>query len=355
MFTNHRNRRAGILGILVVIALALAACGGNDDDASSDSDDATGGDDAVAGDLVSAAREEGSVVFYSAYNAELSQALADEFSATYDIDVEVVRQASADLNARFAAEADAGAVVADVLWQPDSVFADAATDNGWLATLTAEEIEGLDRVPAEDVTDTYIPVLLQPWGIAYNTNLVSGDQVPETWEDLSTGEALEGGLLVANPANSVSTSAVYNFWLDAFGEEYFTGLKDTQGFSIGDSVSNAIQQVGAGEAGAFVPAPLSTVSAARAAGAPVDIVIPDDTTGFAMLASVTADAEHPNAARLFVSFLLSDAGQAIAVSDIGIPVIDGVEAAVTRPSGYVPSDNAATAERIDELTDLLGA
>ncbi|HRE00619.1 MAG TPA: extracellular solute-binding protein, partial [Ilumatobacteraceae bacterium] len=133
----------------------------------------------------------------------------------------------------------------DVLWQPDDVFAKAATDKGWLAQLDPARIPGLDQVPADDRTDTYAAVLTQPWGIAYNTDLVKGDQIPTTWTDLADGPAIDGGLLVANPANSVSTSAVYNFWLDQFGEEFFTKLRDTQRFNIGDSVSNAIQQVGA--------------------------------------------------------------------------------------------------------------
>lgn len=350
--------RSPILVLLVLFGLVAAACG-DDDDASPATTEAPAAetpDDGASedADLVAAAQAEGKVVLYSAYNAELSQALADAFTEEYDITVEVVRQASADLNARFAAEAEAGAVVADVLWQPDTVFADAASENGWLAELDPSEIEGLDSVPSEMVTDTYAPVLLQPWGIAYNTSLVTGDQIPTTWTDLAEGEALEGGLLVADPANSVSTSAVYNFWLNEYGEGFFEDLKTTQGYAIGDSVSNAIQQVGAGEAGAFVPAPLSTVATAKASGAPVEVVIPDDTTGFAMLASVAADAPSPNAAQLLVSFLLSEAGQGIAVADIAIPVLDSVESAIERPSGYVPSDNSETASRLEQLTALLG-
>lgn len=358
MHNTTKRGRMAVLALLASLAMVAAACG-DDGDAAASTSTTAAADAADAPDaseeLVAAAQEEGSVVLYSAYNAELSQAIADAFTEEYDIAVEVVRMASADLNARFGAEAEAGAVAADLLWQPDSVFADAASENGWLATLDPAEIPGLDQVTAEDATDTYVPVLIQPWGIAYNTSLVSEDQVPQSWEDLAEGDAIEGGLLVADPANSVSTSAVYNFWLDEYGEGFFGDLKAAQDFAIADSVSNAIQQVGAGEAGAFVPAPLSTVATAKAAGAPVDVVIPDDTTGFAMLASVAEAASHPNAARLLLSFLLSPAGQAIAVADIAIPVVDGIDAEVARPSGYVPSDNEATAARLDELTSLLGA
>ncbi|HRE00620.1 MAG TPA: substrate-binding domain-containing protein, partial [Ilumatobacteraceae bacterium] len=84
-------------------------------------------------------------------------------------------------------------------------------------------------------------------------------------------------------------------------------------------------------------------------------VIPDDTTGFSLLAAISNSAPHPSAAELFVSFLLSEQGQAIAVADIAIPVLPSVSAAVQRPAGYVPSDNAATAARMDQLTSLLGA
>lgn len=361
---NKRHlRSARLLLLLLPLALLAAACGDGGDGGESASTSTstaptTEGDSASAGgldDLVTAAKEEGSVVLYSAYNAEISQALADAFTDEYGISVEVVRQASADLNARFAAEAEAGAVAADVLWQPDDVFADAATDNGWLAEIDEESVPGLDAVPADERAATYVPVLIQPWGIAYNTTMLSADDAPQSWEDLAEGDKIEGGLLVADPGNSVSTSAVYDFWLEEYGEGFFVDLAATQQFGIGDSVSNAVQQVAAGEVAAFVPAPLSTVANAKASGAPIEVVIPDDTTGFSMLAAVASDAAHPNAARLLVSFLLSDDGQSIAVADIAIPVVDSVESTVERPAGYVPSDNARTAQRLDELTKLLGA
>ena len=339
------RRRSHVFGALGTILLLLAACGESSVAGPSRAMDSFD-------EVVDAAREEGSVVVYSAYNAELTQSLADAFEAEYSIDVQVVRQASADLDARFAAESEAGSVGADVLWQPDPVFAESAAGNGWLAPLDAAQIPNLERVDAAERTEYSVPVLEQPWGIAYNTDLITGNP-PASWEDLVTGDALERGLLVAAPQNSVATAGVYNFWLDTFGEDYFADLRSTQNYSMGDSVSNAIQQVAAGEVGAFVPAPLSTVSTVQEAGAPVQVVVPDKTTGFAMLASIGNSAPHPNAARLFVDFLLSDAGQAIAVGDLAVPVIDSVTSGVSRPAEYVPTDNAATAARLDEIVGLV--
>lgn len=339
------RRRLRIFGALSTIALLLAACGESGVDGPTQAQDSY---DAI----VEAAQEEGSVVVYSAYNAELTQSLADAFEDEYSITVQVVRQASADLNARFAAESEAGSMGADVLWQPDPVFADSSAEKGWLAPLDPAQIPNLDRVDADDRAEYYVPVLEQPWGIAYNTDLIKGTP-PATWEDLTTGNALERGLLVAAPQNSVATAGVYNFWLNTFGEDYFADLQETQNYSMGDSVSNAIQQVAAGEVGAFVPAPLSTVSTVQEAGAPVAVVIPDKTTGFAMLASLSNTAPNPNAARLFVDFLLSDAGQAIAVGDLAVPVIASVTSGVSRPAEYVPTDNVETAGRLDEISGLV--
>lgn len=345
MMSSPTRRRLRFAGALSTMALLLAACGDSGVDGPTEAMDTY---DAV----VDAAREEGSVVIYSAYNAELTQSLADAFEDEYSITVEVVRQASADLNARFAAESEAASSGADVLWQPDPVFVESAADNQWLASLSPTQIPNLDRVDTADHTEYSVPILEQPWGIAYNTDLVTGTP-PATWEDLATGNPIERGLLVAAPQNSVATAGVYNFWLNTFGEDYFTDLQKTQNYAVGDSVSNAIQQVAAGEVGAFVPAPLSTVSTVKQAGAPVEVVVPDNTTGFAMLASISNTAPNPNAARLFVDFLLSDAGQAIAVSDLAVPVIDTVTSGVSRPTMYVPTDNAETVTRLDEISGLV--
>lgn len=339
------RRRLRIFGALSTIALLLAACGENGVDGPSQAMDSF---DAV----VAAAQEEGNVVVYSAYNAELTQGLADAFEDEYSITVQVVRQASADLNARFAAESEAASLGADLLWQPDPVFAEDSAENGWLAPLDPAQIPNLELVDTAEQTEYYVPVLEQPWGIAYNTDLIKGAP-PASWEDLTTGSALERGLLVAAPQNSVATAGVYNFWLNSFGEDYFTDLQRVQNYAMGDSVSNAIQQVAAGEVGAFVPAPLSTVSTVQKAGAPVEVVIPDRTTGFAMLASISNTAPNPNAARLFVEFLLSDAGQAIAVGDLAVPVIESVTSGISRPAEYVPTDNVETSARLDEISGLV--
>lgn len=339
------RRRLHLVGALSTIALLLAACGESTGEGPTE---AMGSFDAI----VEAAQEEGSVVVYSAYNAELTQSLADAFEDEYSITVQVVRQASADLNARFAAESEAGSLGADVLWQPDPVFAGDVAEKGWLAPLDPAQIPNLERVDAAEQTEYTVPVLEQPWGIAYNTDLVTGTP-PTSWEDLITGDAIARGLLVAAPQNSVATAGVYNFWLDTFGEEFFTELQQTQNYSMGDSVSNAIQQVAAGEVGAFVPAPLSTVSTVQKAGAPVEVVVPDNTTGFAMLASISSTAPNPNAARLFVEFLLSDSGQVIAVGDLAVPVVESVTTGVSRPAEYVPTDNVATSSRLDEIVELV--
>lgn len=343
------------IAAVAAAALLATSCGGGGGDGSDGPGAGADGPAGVADSVVEAAKDEGNVVFYSAYNAELSDDLAQAFQDRYGITVEVVRQASADLNARYAAEAEAGAVVADVLWQPDDVFADAATDSGWLAELDGDELDNVASVADEDRTPTTVTVLKQPWGIAYNTELLDGSDVPASWQDLAEGATIDGGILFADPANSVSTAAVYDFWLESFGESFFADLRANQDVRIADSVSNAIQQVGGGEFAAFGPAPMSTVANARETGAPVEIVIPDETTGFPMMASISEDAPHPNAARLFLDFLLTEQGQQIAVSDIAIPVVAGVESAVDEPAGYVPSDNRRTAERLDELVRLLGS
>lgn len=352
---SDRTRSARLLSSIAVSALLFAGCGGSDDGGGGGGGAGQAAPAGVDESIVEAAKEEGTVVFYSAYNAELSDELGRAFQDRYGIQVEVVRQASADLNARYAAEAEAGAVVADVLWQPDDVFADSATESGWFADLDAEELENLEDVSDEDRTDTTVTILKQPWGIAYNTEMLDESAAPTSWRDLADGEPIDGGILLADPSNSVSTAAVYDFWLEAYGEDFFADVRATQSVKIADSVSNAIQQVGGGEFAAFAPAPMSTVANARETGAPVEIVVPDETTGFPMMASISADAPHPNAARLLLDFLLTEQGQTIAVSDIAIPVVSGVESAVAEPSGYVPSDNARTAGRLDELVRLLGS
>ncbi|MGH7874398.1 MAG: hypothetical protein ACREQO_19570 [Candidatus Binatia bacterium] len=71
------------------------------------------------------------------------------------------------------------------------------------------------------------------------------------------------------------------------------------------------QLVAAGEAVFDINIPVASVNRLRDAGAPIDWIAPGTVPAIMIGVGVTAQPLHPNAARLYVDFVLSKEGQAI--------------------------------------------
>ncbi len=327
------------LAMILAVALVAAACGsdsaGSDGEAetaettastaaettdSSDEaeaeepmedDDEAMGDDAVA-ELIAAAQAEGELVWYSVPSEAIAAAVSEGFEAEYGISVEFQRLASRDLSQRYAAEADAGATVADAVVMSNTPFVPQALESGWTVPLADANIPGYPGGhPSEFVLDdrgTAI-VSIEPSGIAYNTDSVDAADVPTDWADLADPK-WEGQILLIDPAAS---PAYIDFWsvvLDGQGPEVLEGIA-ANAFQTYPSGVPAVEALAAGEGSIVVPGVGAIAAGAADRGAPVGYSQPDLTTGPEIVALVSADAPHPNAARLFVWYLMFGGGEAI--------------------------------------------
>ena len=113
---------------------------------------------------------------------------------------------------------------------------------------------------------------MNPATIGYNTEHVKPDEAPKKWSDL-----------------------LHSRWkgqmtMDREESEWFANMLDVKGFR-----------------------------------APIEWVRADPVVAYHYTASVAAKGPHPNAARLFVDFLLSRKGQELIVKTKRVPVRNGVE------------------------------
>src|SRR5262245_9153708 len=103
-----RRIRFSILCGVAATATLLAGCGG----LSAEAPPVQGGS---LESLAKAAKDEGSLVLYSAEVQSDIDRITHAFTAEYGIPVEVVRLATGELNQRFSSEAAADSTAADVL------------------------------------------------------------------------------------------------------------------------------------------------------------------------------------------------------------------------------------------------
>ncbi len=360
-------RRGRVLVTLTATLAMIAACSGGSkgstgtSGASSSSastpptaatTSAAASADTSSADLEAAAKKEGSLLFYASVTETSAKALADAFGKKYGIDTQVLRITSAQLADRFSAEAAAGAPAADAVLISRTGFTTEADSKGYLVPLKEAGIPGYPGdLPTQFIKDDEgtAVVMVQAAGIGYNTDLVKGDDIPKSWNDLLNPK-WKGKIGVADPKSSASYVAEWNTVAQGVGSDFLSklGAQKIKSYASG---APAAQALAAGEI-AFNPMTLSSlINEPKAKGAPVDIVVPDLTSGAEVVLGIAAKAKHPNAARLFAQYALSQEGAKVLADAAG--EISPYDAAKL-PKDYHSPDLATALPMTNEILAKMG-
>ena len=336
------------LALVVAAGLALAGCAGN-----AESPTAGGGGSASGelDELVAAAQEEGSLVFYLTPPEATAQALADAFFDEYGIEAEFVRMTGGELASRYSAEVDAGAPAADLVMPSYDQFIDQGLEEGWLTGLDEAGIPDYDEFPEEGKLADGATAVVQfaPSGLSWNTDALGDLPVPETFEDLADPQ-YAGKLLLTDPSSSQAYIQFWTMVADEYGMETVEAIAGNA-VRLYNSVVPMTEALGAGEGALTGPNVGQVAAGAAKAGAPVEFAVPDVTNGPEIVLSLSTDAQSPNAARLFAHFVLSEEGQEIINAAPGnISAYDYDE----MPSGYVRVDRTAALENEQAILDAFG-
>lgn len=317
---RHRRRRVA-LAALAIVAPVLAACGDDDDNGGSadaaSTTTASGGATTTAGSggddgweaVVAAAEEEGQVIIYGGKTEDQVANLIEAFEAAYPgIDAQYLRVRVQELSVRVEQELSQGNLTTDVVFTT-------ATD--WLAELaTASELApiegpGAERWPADLYADDIARVTTDAIVLEYNTDLV--DSPPTTLDEL-----------VDLPFGLKDNTAPLIAGMYEYFEESHPGILETWAAAnprIYDQTEPAILS---GEI-AWAPwGQVSSVELQKAQGAPVDWAIPETgTVAIPQSAAALVDGPNPNAGRVFLDFMMSEAGQRAINGDLlGISLVD---------------------------------
>jgi iron(III) transport system substrate-binding protein len=314
-----RLRRVPVLAAAGLLAVtALAGCGGGSSEVAPSGDPSY---DAV----VARAVGEGKVVVYTSTPEAQEKRLVEAFNEKYpDIKVQVVRGAG-ELPERLAAERRSNAAGADVL---------TFSDPSWF-TKNAADVSALDSPAADAWPADYWGVdhkaalsSIAPFGmIVWNTQKFPAGF--RTWDDL-LAPAVTGQL-----GTRSDMTAAYAGFLDfaerRIGPDYLNRL-GAQHPKFYPSAVPMVQAVASGEIGVTNLSVPIIVEDLKAKGAPIEAVVPKPGYGIAFASGVLENAKNPNAARVYLDFLLSPTGQAAYNGDgIGASALPGI-------AGTIPLD-----------------
>ncbi len=312
-------------------------------------------------EIEAAARREEAVTWYTAHtDVESAEAAGRAFTALYpQIKVSVIRTTAQVAYQRLLQDLKNNTPQCDVFSSTDLGHDEALKKQGRFARYTPAGAGAL--LPAFQGLDpdgTYYPTTAELCVLLHNTAKVQPGDAPKAWKDL-LDPRWKNQVAVGHPGFSGTVGTWVVVLRDLYGWSFFEQLERNKP-QIGRSVNDSVTTLNSGERlVAMGPMGLAAVTAAR--GNPIGITFPQD--GAVMVVSpsaVMASAPHPNAARLFMDFLVSPVhGEVMAqqarVSVCALPSGAGAipaQAKILRPT--IPQIVQGIPDVIEQWRDLFG-
>jgi len=257
-----------------------------------------------AQDVRTLAEAEGKVVFYAAFNATDTKTLTDGFQKLYPkIEASFYRATDAQLMERILTEFRAGKPLVDVVMST-SFYGHNLKKRGLLAAYDSPERK-FYRDGYKDSQATWTSIYTNYSAFGFNTRNVPRASVPKTHQDLLKAE-WKGNIGIDSRAYEW-----FGTMLKAMGEEkglaFMRELAKQVGLRNGRTI--LAQLVAAGEFKGALSAYSQTFEQMKPAGAPVDWVYLNPVFANIHPVGIASKAPHPNAAKLFIDFVLSKRGQ----------------------------------------------
>lgn len=270
--------------------------------------------------LVQGAKKEGTLVVYTSMTVEQAQKLNDAFKAKYPfIQPSMFRAVGERLLTKIMTEAQAGRYDFDVV-QSAETQAYFLKKRNLLAKYASPEVKNIQK-PFFDPEGYWAAVYMMPNVIGYNTRLVKRNEVPKSDDELLNPK-WKGKI-----GMDYSKPEWFAWKLKRMGEEkglaYMKKL-GAQDFKLYSGLTILTGLLAAGEFPLVLNTYLHNVEDAKRKGAPVDWVAQDPVFTKFQPIGVGAKAAHPNAARLYVDFMLGEEGQKIIASFGRVPTRRGV-------------------------------
>jgi iron(III) transport system substrate-binding protein len=254
--------------------------------------------------MLEGAKKEGALVFYTTMDIQNSKPLLDGFVKKYPfIRGDLVRLGGSAMVSRIMTEAQAGASKFDLAVGISPSYVPMRERN-LIASYASPEFPNL----YEDLYDpkgTWTAIYLNTLVLGYNTKAIPRTDLPKSYEDLLKPQYKQKFII------DIENYDVFYGLSQEWGQEkaiaYFKGLaKQEPVFLRGNT--NRANMVSVGERSlTFVYA--QVIERMKQTGAPVDWIPLEPVNVELNIAMISAKAAHPNAARLFLDYLISKDGQ----------------------------------------------
>ena len=351
------------VALAATATMVLAACGGSptatggSDGGDTASDGPTEAEElyeevmALSGSerrdrLVELATEEGQLNLYTSMTSDVAEAVSEAFSDTFDIDVNLYRANGETVAQRILQEQEAGYAGNDVV----------ETDGIELAALEQEEVmtpyegERRELVPEAGLFDSWTATRFNVFTPSWNTDAVSPEEAPSTWEDLA--DPRWDGQLSMELGDVDWYLTLKEYWLEqGKSEEEVTQLFQDMADGAKAVKGHTVQAelMSAGEYHVTASNYSYIVEKAKQDGAPVEY-LPYVEPAIARPNGVglMKTAANPAAALLFTDWLLEEGQQVLTDEGLSAAIVQGDDPLAEVE--LIPVDIAGVIEQSEELT-----
>jgi len=268
---------------------------------------------AVTSALIEAAKREGQVTFYSALELPVAERFGKAFEAKYPgITVRVERSGAERLFQRIGQEQASRINAVDVANSTDPAHYLDWKKNDWLAPFVPEDVA--KHFPAEHVDPDGLHATVCTWlsVIGYNTDLVKREDAPKSFADLLDPK-WKGKIVKAHPSYSGAILTVTFLLVRELGWGFFEKLSEQKVLQM-QSAAEPPKKIQAGERAVMAEGNDYNLALLRDRNQPVETVYPTEGTPLIVVkCGIFRNAPHPNAARLFESYMFSTEAQQIFV------------------------------------------
>ncbi|HEY1531427.1 MAG TPA: extracellular solute-binding protein [Galbitalea sp.] len=295
-----------------------------------------------------------SLTWYSTIQAQDAQPIIDAFKAKTGVTVNLYTAATPDLFQKFEQEEASGRHTASVFSTTNGTNVRAATDEGYFSPLPASIAKTFPKADI-DPANKWFATRVTVMAFAYNSQLVTGSNVPKTWTDLLK-PYWKGKLNITDP--QLTTTGYFIDWQLSQAKGLGLSFLKKLGAQKPAIVAHSGQQVNNVIAGDEYAAITSddAVWPEIATGAPIKMVYPSKGVGdYTDYNSLVKGGPNQAGAKAFLEFLASETtGKLFAAGGAYSPLPSVAAAPAGRPAlkslNLFPAD---TIKALDVQTQFL--